>query len=162
MDVIVNATPLINFASINRLDILKSLFGKIIVPSRVWNEVVTKASEYDTSEVIKSADFITIKKAKDEILYKTLLMDINKGEAEAIVLTLETKASLVILDEKEARDFAEYYGLNFTGTVGCLLKAKQKGIIENLKTVLDDIVIKGNFWLSDDVYNKVLELAKEK
>ena len=118
MNVIVNATPLINFASISRLDILKSLFGKIIVPFHVWDEVVTKAGEYDTSEVIKSADFLTIKKAKDEMLYKTLLMDINKGEAEAIVLALEIKASLVILDEKEARDFAEYSGLNFTGTVG--------------------------------------------
>lgn len=162
MDVIVNATPLINFASINRLDILKSLFGKIIVPSQVWDEVVTKASEYETSKVIESADFITIKNVKDKILYKTLLMDINKGEAEAIVLALEIKASLVVLDEKEARDFAEYYGLNFTGTVGCLLKAKQKGIIKNLKSVLDDIITKGNFWLSDDVYKKVLELAKEK
>jgi len=161
MNVIVNATPLINFASISRLDILKSLFGKIIVPFHVWDEVVTKAGEYDTSEVIKSADFLTIKKAKDEMLYKTLLMDINKGEAEAIVLALEIKASLVILDEKEARDFAEYYGLNFTGTVGCLLRAKQKWIIKNLKPVLDDIMIKGNFWLSDDVYNKVINLAKE-
>lgn len=162
MDIIVNATPLINFASINRLDILKSLFSKIIVPSQVWEEVVTKASEYETSKVIKSADFITVKKAKDEILYKTLLMDINKGEAEAIVLALETKAELVILDEKEARDYAEYYGLNFTGTVGCLLKAKREDIINKIKPMLDNIMIKGNFWLSDDVYNKAIELAKEK
>ncbi len=49
MNVIINATPLINFASISRLDILKSLFGKIIVPFHVWDEVVTKAGEYDTS-----------------------------------------------------------------------------------------------------------------
>ncbi len=162
MKVVVNATPLINFASINQLDILESLFGEIMVPFHVWDEVVTKAGKYETSQIIKSAKFIKLGKAKDELLYKTLLVDINRGEAEAIVFALEINADLIILDEKEARNFAEYYGLNFTGTIGCLLKAKEKGIIENLKPVLEDIKFKGNFWLSDDVCNRAIELAKEK
>lgn len=162
MKVVVNATPLINFASINRLDILQSLFSEIVVPFHVWDEVVTNGSKYETSKIIKLAKFVKVRKADDELLYKTLLVDINRGEAEAIVLALEINAELIILDEKEARNFAEYYGLNFTGTVGCLLKAKQKGIIENLKPVLDDIMLKGNFWLSDAVYNRAIEFAKEK
>jgi len=144
-----------------RLDILQSLFGEIIVPFHVWDEVVTKASKYETSQTIKSAKFIKLDKANDELLYKTLLVDINRGEAEAIVLALEVTSDLIILDEKEARYFAEYYGLNFTGTVGCLLKAKEKRIIENLRPVIEDIKLKGRFWLSDDVCNRALELAKE-
>ncbi len=74
---------------------------------------------------------------------------------------MSTLPSPPVLDEKEARDYAEYYGLNFTGTVGCLLKAKQKRIIKNLKPILDNIMQKGNFWLSDDVYNNAIELADE-
>ena len=36
MTVICNATPLINFAAINRLDILKEVFGQVIIPQAVY------------------------------------------------------------------------------------------------------------------------------
>jgi uncharacterized protein len=38
MTVICNATPLINFAAINRLDILEAVFGEVIIPQAVYTE----------------------------------------------------------------------------------------------------------------------------
>ena len=48
--VICNATPLINFASINCLDILKSLFTEIVIPHAVYSETVE--SGFPNSETI--------------------------------------------------------------------------------------------------------------
>jgi uncharacterized protein len=46
--VICNATPLINFAAINRLDILKQVFGEVLIPQAVYNKTTVKPkSSYD-------------------------------------------------------------------------------------------------------------------
>lgn len=53
MRIICNATPLINFASLYRLDILKSLFGEISIPQAVYDETVE--SGFPNSQTIVNA-----------------------------------------------------------------------------------------------------------
>ncbi|MCC5661077.1 hypothetical protein LC608_29740 [Nostoc sp. XA010] len=53
MTVICNATPLINFGAINRLDILQAVFGTIVIPEAVYNE--TTGSSFPASQVILQA-----------------------------------------------------------------------------------------------------------
>ena len=53
MTVICNATPLINFAAINRLDILKEVFGQVIIPQAVYDE--TTVSGFLWSQFILQA-----------------------------------------------------------------------------------------------------------
>lgn len=50
MKVVANTTPLISLASINRLDILEKLFGKIIIAEAVYYEI--KAKEIKANFVI--------------------------------------------------------------------------------------------------------------
>lgn len=42
--IISNASPLIGLSSIDRLHILKDLWGRIIIPEAVYGEVVVKGS----------------------------------------------------------------------------------------------------------------------
>lgn len=59
-------------------------------------------------------------------------MQIDKGESSAIALALETPGSTVILDDYKARKIADQLGINFTGTIGVIIKAKLKGIIPSI------------------------------
>ena len=53
--IISNSTPLINFAAIQRLDILETLFGKIWIPTAVERELLEKGKLYPSTEAITLA-----------------------------------------------------------------------------------------------------------
>lgn len=84
----------------------------------------------------------------------------DKGEAEVIVLANELKADLVIIDEKLGREYATYFNLKLTGTIGVLLKAKENGLIKKIAPLLKTMKENG-IWLSPKFINKVLEIANE-
>lgn len=123
--VVSNSTPLINFATINQLDLLRKLFGQIFIPQAVWDEVVIKGSRYESAILIKQAEWIKRKSIADKKFCSLLKQELDTGEAEAIVLAIELKADLILLDETEARSFAETLGLNFIGSIGCLVLSKR-------------------------------------
>jgi predicted nucleic acid-binding protein len=154
--VVSNSTPLINFAAIDRLDILQSLFKQIIIPPAVWQELTGKGSLYISAENIKKAKWISVMPIEGDNLLKMLKLKIDDGEAEAITLAIGTKASLILLDEIEARDIARSMNLNFMGSIGCLLTAKKAGIIPNIKTFLNKIINDARFWVSKELYDKII------
>jgi predicted nucleic acid-binding protein len=86
----------------------------------------------------------------------TLQADLGKGESECIVLAKEMNADFVVLDDKDARKMAEFLGLDVIGTLGILVMAHKKGEIKNLKSVIDEVRGK-NFWMDDNLYNKILK-----
>lgn len=73
---------------------------------------------------------------KDRQKQQLLEFQIDKGEASAIALALEIGADLVILDDYKARIVAEKMGLQITGTLGAIIKAKKNGIIESIRPAL--------------------------
>jgi hypothetical protein len=77
------------------------------------------------------------------------------SEAEALVLALEQKADLLLLDDQEARSMARKLGLPVTGTLGVLLKAKNEGMINSFAEDLQKLQRSG-FWLSQDLVNTLL------
>ena len=85
---------------------------------------------------------------------------INDGEAASIILAVEEDTGLIILDDKDARKIAEKLGLKVMGTAGILLLAKKKGIIEEIKPILEEMRTSG-FYLSDSIIKIVLREAGE-
>lgn len=159
--VVSNSTPLINFATINQLDLLRKLFGQIFIPQAVWDEVVIKGSHYESAILIKQAEWIKKKSIADKKFFSLLKRELDSGEAEAIVLAIELKADLILLDETEARSFAETLGLNFIGSIGCLVLSKKLGIITHIKPFLDEMISKAKFWVSESLYKIVLKDNQE-
>ena len=74
---------------------------------------------------------------KDKALAKQIRESLHLGEIEAIALAGEIKADLIILDDKKAREFAEKEGLKVAGLLALLIIAKEKRIIERVKTFVD-------------------------
>lgn len=88
-------------------------------------------------------------------------LDLDKGEAETIILASELEADLTILDETLGRYHAKHAGLKITGTHGVLLKAKKSGFVTEIKPLLRRLKDKG-IWLSDDLIEKIITLTDEK
>lgn len=157
--VIVNSTPLIILCNIGRLDILQKLYGEIVVPEAVYKEVTAK--EESVCQRLVSAEWIhmeRIQEKTDKKMYKAKLHD---GEVEVMILAQENdNTDLVIIDDNAAKKTAKYLGLNVTGTLGVLLKAKKKGIIKEVSPVLNEMKRKG-FYISEYVEHLVLEKAGE-
>ena len=160
MIVVSDATPLIALAKIKHLEILAELFGRVVIPQSVYDEVVTKAlNRVGASEVAK-VDFFDIRSATDQSKVTYLLTNLDAGEAEALVLAEELSANFVLLDEKKARRVAEKIGLRYMGTVGLLLAAKNKRKIKKLRPLLDELLA-NDFYLDEKLYERVLKQAGE-
>lgn len=154
---VANTTPIISLCSIGKLDILEKLFGEIIVPEAVYSEIKNK-EHYGYEEI--DSKFIKVEKIKG-ISYRDLLLNqLDVGEAETIILAKELNADNVIIDEKLGYQIARNTGLNVVRTLSILLLAKDKGIIENVRPSLDEMLQKGR-WYSKYVYNEFLKKAKE-
>ena len=96
MIVVSNTTPIISLASIQRLDILEKLFGKIIVAEAVYNEIKAK-QHYGYHEI--DSGFIEVRRIQG-LLYKDfLLRELDLGETETILLAKELGADYVMIDE---------------------------------------------------------------
>lgn len=85
-------------------------------------------------------------------------MQIDKGEASAIALVLETSEHIIILDDWKARKLAERLGLSVTGTLGVIIRAKKKGIITSIKPYLNKIR-DTNFRISEELEQDALKEA---
>ncbi len=160
MIVVSNATPLIALAKIKRLGLLQELFGTILIPQAVYEEVVTHAMGRPGSTEIHEADWIHTRAVAERTDVDYLRTDLDPGEAEAIVLAQELSADWVLLDEPKARLAAHLLGLKFMGTVGVLVLAKREGKIEHVRPLLDELRAR-KFHLSERVYQAVLGQAGE-
>jgi predicted nucleic acid-binding protein len=69
-------------------------------------------------------------------------------------------AQLIIIDERLARRHAKRLGLTLTGTLGVLLKAKERGVIPVIAPLIDQLR-QGGIRLSQAVVTEALELAGE-
>ena len=57
---------------------------------------------------------------------------------------------------------AKLNNMSVTGTLGILLKAKKSGLISSVKEMMDKLRDEHHFWINDDMYEKVLEIAMER
>lgn len=156
--IVSNTTPIISLLKIGKLSILKDLYQSIIIPKEVFNEI-EKGKNKSYYINLLEIEWIEIKEIKDK---KSLsyFLDLDKGEAETIILANEINADLVIIDEKLGRYHAKHANLKVTGTLGILLKAKRQGKIKNVKTLLNELKEKG-IWLNDRLVEQVKRLADE-
>jgi uncharacterized protein len=85
---------------------------------------------------------------------------IDKGDAEAIALFSVMKADFLLLDDLKGRQAAKSLGFPVVGTVGILISARQKGIIDNLPAALEALQ-KHKFYITDEVLKKALALINK-
>ena len=157
--VVVNATPLITLALVDRIHLLRDLYDKVVIPPAVFQEVIAGGPGRAGFSELQAASWIETVPLADTTR-ADLLSDLDRGEAEVIALGQILNADLVIIDERLGRRHARRLGLPLTGTLGVLLKAKAAGLIPEIATIIDEIRRCG-IRLSEALVAKVLEVAGE-
>jgi hypothetical protein len=159
--VVSNTTHLIGLASIERFDLLRRIFGELIIAQAVYDEAVVAGREVGGAKrEVLAAGWIKTVHVKDRLAVEVLLDELDLGEAETIVLARELAADWVLMDEKKGRRKLTQLGLQKIGTVGILLKAKQVGLITELRPELDLLRQRG-FGVSQGAIEAVLRQANE-
>lgn len=157
---VVDTSPLIFLAKLDRLDLLKRSADQVVAPTAVLREV----GEYPdaANERIEQArqSWLSIREVEDRRVVEVLMADLDAGESEAIALALETKAERVVLDDLDARRFAHRVGLSPVGTLGLLLAAKLRGELPSLQAEIERLRQAG-FRLSPALSQALLREAGE-
>jgi len=99
----------------------------------------------------KQAGWIEVVDPTNRTLIHFLRKDLHEGESETIALAVENDPEVVFLD----------YGLNITGVIGILIRAKREEMIPSLREELDRLRDKAGFWIGEDVYIEALRSSKE-
>jgi uncharacterized protein len=156
VNVVSDASALINLARIRELDLLPRLYGDILIPAAVWQEVVMDGAGRPGSEEIERAPWIVVKQVENRDLVHALRQDLDAGEAEAIALSVELEADLLVMDERWGREAAARFGLRYIGLIGILIAVKRRGWIEAVKPHLDALRDVAGFRVRDALYHRVL------
>ncbi len=158
MQIVSNTTPFIALASVDLLGLLPAIYSSIIVPEAVLEELrvggpikVPDISKYDWINIVPN-NIGPI----DQYLFQ-----LDYGERQAIIHSLEIDADLVLLDDAKARNIAEYFGIKVKGTLGVLVEAKKQNKITSFRnTALS--MRKKNIRFSLKLINAISESLREK
>ena len=157
--IVVNSTPIIVLGNSGNLDLLKYVFGSIVIPEAVLSEVTSKNDDA-AKALLRFPHWIEVKKAPRPAEMSLLPAKLHAGEIEVILLARQIDADAVVLDDNAARKAASFLGLQVTGTLGVLLAAKQLGHIETIKPIVQSLQGNG-FRISQKIVRYVLDVAGE-
>ena len=127
------------------MPLVEELFDEVLITEEVKTEFGIDLPEW-----------IKVKEVQNKVQQNALNLILGKGEASSIALCLETENSLLIIDEKKGRRIAHELDLKIIGTLGIILQAKEKGLINSI----DDLLAKlenADFRISQSLKAKILE-----
>ena len=148
--VISDTSCLIALAKIDKLYLLRELFQEILITKEVNQEFGGFLPEW-----------VLIKEVSNKQKQIELEKQLDRGEASSIALALELENSTLIIDETKGRKIAQSYDIDIIGTIGIILLAEKRGLIQDVVEVILRLVNKG-FRLSDKLINKIIEQYSRK
>ncbi|MBR4459655.1 MAG: DUF3368 domain-containing protein [Clostridia bacterium] len=155
-NVIVNTTPLIAFSNAGCLDLLRKLYGEIVIPQAVMDEIVREPARTMVSE----SPWILKRSLSGEYEPGLFRAKLHAGEVEVMLLAKEIGADLVVMDDNAAKKTAKFMGFRVTGSLGVLLRAKREGCIPMVKPILSAMIADG-FFIDEKIIRYMLEEAQE-
>jgi hypothetical protein len=153
MTVVSDTTAITTLLKAGEERLLLRLFGKVIIPQAVWDELMTFHS--------RLPDFILLHPVEEAGKRSPETKSLGRGEAEAIKLAKEINADLLLSDDLQARAAAASLKIKRTGLLGLIIRAKQFGHIISARETIEILETRGGLYLSDTVKAEALKLAGE-
>lgn len=143
--VITDTSCIILLDKIEALDLLHALYPFVLTTVQIANEFGKPLPHW-----------IELKEVHDTDMLNSFAEKVDLGEASAIALALELTSPLLIIDDLKGRNLASQLQLNYTGTLGLLISAKQKGIIAEINPYFEKIKLT-DFRITPALLNKILK-----
>lgn len=126
MPIVSNTSPISNLAKVGQLNLIQQIYGKILIPTAVCEELLDERAGETVITAVQSATWLEIRPVQKQELVNELQSRVNIGEAEAIALAVEVNATRLLIDERLGRQAAAERGVKITGVLGILLMANDR------------------------------------
>lgn len=156
---VINTSPWIALSVCRQTQLLNKLYQNVFMPAAVEKEVMAGGKNETGIAELRKADWLQIMKIQDSTKL-SLLHELDRGEAEVIILAQEQQICEVIIDEKIGRMQAHIAGLQVTGTLGLLLRAKKEGFLPKIKPLIEKILAAG-IYVHQNIVQGILREADE-
>lgn len=154
MLVIADTTPLNYLILIAYVEFLQTLYGRVMVPQAVLDELQHPQTPPPVCAWITQPpvwfEVQAVYGASD-----ASLQHLDPDEQEAIMLAQERQADLLLMDDWEGRQEAERRALQVTGTLGILERAAIRGLLD-LPTALTRLQAT-NFYVKAEIIQVLLD-----
>lgn len=158
-EVICNTSPIQYLHQLELLHIIPALARRVIVPPAVVGELAEGRAAGVNLPDPSALDWISVR-CPASALALPLITDLGPGEIEVLMLALESRESIVVLDDALARRVAAMLAVRLTGTLGLLIDAKRAGLIPSIAPLLDQLQTL-RFRIAPHTRAAVLTLAEE-
>ncbi len=149
--IVADTGALINLSHVNCVGLIEKLFGSFYIAQAVWEELQLYEHPQFNKQILKDLSTRVIQiKSKNQL---SIIMDY--GESESVILYEELQADYLLIDDNKARIIAESLSINCIGSIGLLIKAKQKGLINELQPIFKEWLLVGRFF-SKKLLNRIL------
>ena len=158
-DVICNTCPLQYLHQADVLELLPALVGQVCIPEAVAAELREGRRRNVPLPDVEEISWLVVRPVRDPTLLP-LVTNLGDGEKEVLALGLETQSPLLLIDDRDARRYARVLKLEVSGTLGILLRAKEQGVLDAVRPVLDRLQSL-RFRLNAGTRQRVLERSGE-
>lgn len=139
---VVNASPLIVLGKIGRLDLLEMLGASIAVPHSVIAEITAGADEDPTTD--STLAWAKARDVADVPLSPSVAhWDLGAGESQVLSRSLADNC-VAVLDDGEARACAQSLGIPLIGTLGIILRSRNRGLIPAARPLVERVLAVGS------------------
>lgn len=160
---VADASPFTHLAAIGRAGLLREIYGTVLVPARIWQEMAEagqgRPGEVELRQAV-AGGWVVVESVAGPVPSVNLSL-LHPGEIEALQLAIAKKADLVILDEKSGRQAATSLGFRVVGVVGILVEARRRNLVSDLSAELTRLRTQGGFRLSQAVIEMALRFVGE-
>lgn len=161
MIVVADTSVLLNLCRVGEADLLWRLYGVVMAPVSVQKESERAVQVYERFRGLAFPGFIRVLEPRQSLETLHPGAKLDQGESDAIALTLELSADLLLMDERKGRRLAKQLRIRFSGILGALVEAKQHGFVPQLRPLLSRLRDEAGFFLGERQMGEVLRLVAE-
>jgi uncharacterized protein len=153
MIVVSDTSPLTALLSVSAADLLPKLFGEVVIPEAVRDELLRNHSDLPA--------WLRVEAVKDPAEARRFAQSVDKGEAEAIELAKELHADRLLIDERKGRRLATQEGVPIIGLLGVVLLAKRNRLIPSARALLQKLDRDAGMYLTEELREQALKSVGE-
>jgi predicted nucleic acid-binding protein len=169
MIVVTNAGPLMALGKLGLIHVLHRLYGRVLVPAAVHEEVVLRGLQQGEADAhvvqlaVAGGALEVVPQAGNEVSPSIAELPIGVGEKQTIHLAVVRSAHWTLLDDLLAREAAKQLGLRVKGTLGVIVEARRQNAITppEVDVIFQSILARGDIWISDSLVNRVWEALRQ-